>query len=814
MSTIVLRNKKNCWRLALVLGAGVLLLGWTEAPGQLFGGPPPGEIDPLPPFATQRLGTVRFRQGSRILVVAYSPDRRILVSAGGDDPVHLWDAGTGQSLRTLPEKWVQAVAFTPDGRHVATGGGFKSIKVWETATGRNVATLKGHKSAVSALVFASDGNTLISASHDRLIKVWDLANTRETGQIAGHEDEVTCLALSPDGKMLASGSGDRSIRLWQLAGTQGLAQLNGGCAVAAVTFLADGKQLASAGDDGQIRIWDTTTKNELRRWKAHAGSVVSLIFNRDSKQLISGGLDRTIRVWDSDNGKQVLQIERGQGDSDALTVSSDGKTIAAGGSNCVVRRWELPKGNVLDGLTGPRGHITSLTFSNDGKQVVLASSDGALQVYDLLAGKLIRSWPTPHHSDLLLGLEPEGKQLVSLAGPEGIHLWDPGSGNLVGKIEFPGLTLPVCVALAPDGKSLAVGCRDNKILVYRAPLNGQAPPVQLNQNHVQALAFTGDGNTLLVASSDRVVLWNVAQNQQLRSIKTPPVACLAAAPNNRTFATGHHDSTIRIWDSNTGQELRLLEGHQSSVFSVHYSTSGQMLVSGSFDGTVKLWETASGQTITTWKGHRGAVQAVCLAPDGRLACSGSTDTTALLWDVTGRSKGGKLPAQDIRSMVEGMWNDLASDNAQVAHKALWTFVAGGEDAVEFLHKKVYLVDKIRVEKLIADLDSNKFSVRERATIELAGMGRWIEGRLEEASRNPASLEQKVRLGDLLRSLRKPGGITLQQERYRAKRVLEILEQVGSPRARELLRKLTRGAVETDLAEEAGLALERLLRRKG
>src|SRR4051812_3687540 len=59
--------------------------------------------DSLPSGAIARLGTTRFRTGSRIFSTAYSPDGKTLAAGCGDDPVHLWDAETGKELRQLKE---------------------------------------------------------------------------------------------------------------------------------------------------------------------------------------------------------------------------------------------------------------------------------------------------------------------------------------------------------------------------------------------------------------------------------------------------------------------------------------------------------------------------------------------------------------------------------------------------------------------------------------------------------------------------------------------------------------------------------------
>jgi WD40 repeat protein len=55
------------------------------------------------------------------------------------------------------------------------------------------------------------------------------------------------------------------------------------------------------------------------------------------------------------------------------------------------------------------------------------------------------------------------------------------------------------------------------------------------------------------------------------------------------LASGSADNTIKLWNIESGQELRTLKGHNGSVSSISFSPDGKTLATGSFDQTVKLW---------------------------------------------------------------------------------------------------------------------------------------------------------------------------------------------------------------------------------
>jgi len=68
------------------------------------------------------------------------------------------------------------------------------------------------------------------------------------------------------------------------------------------------------------------------------------------------------------------------------------------------------------------------------------------------------------------------------------------------------------------------------------------------------------------------------------------VASISLCPDERLIVSGSSDSTVRVWEVATGQQVRVLEGHTNWVCSVAWSRDGQYIVSGSLDKTVRIWE--------------------------------------------------------------------------------------------------------------------------------------------------------------------------------------------------------------------------------
>ncbi len=420
--------------------------------------------------------------------------------------------------------------------------------------------------------------------------------------------------------------------------------------------------------------------------------VSSVAFSRDGKWIAAGDGTGLVYLWEAATGKVALQVDSHER-WPTVFFSQDGSRLGARNAEGEVRLWETTTGKLVAsfrrGFKGNGRRYEQFLFSPDGRRIIavpdfnemiylhngkLADADVvgdkleelSIELLEAPGGKLVKrlakSEPGTVFSDA--ALSPDGKLLAvgirAVKSPRKVlRLLDTTTGKLVREITAEGEGWFLSMAFTPDGKTLALGSRDEIVLadVATGKVTGR---LTAKMSTVGFVGFTADAKTLVSHShDDKVRAWNLATRKVQRTFAAEAsghhvlhlpgrlgdkpayhewfgkMYGTALSPDGKTFAVGI-SGCVQLWDIAAGKQLYPEQKAPDRWAEVEYSPDGRLLLVSTLEHAC-LWDSVSGTIRKELpKGARGGV----FSPDGKIIAFGrlrkeddKEAPVAFLWDI-------------------------------------------------------------------------------------------------------------------------------------------------------------------------------------
>ncbi|MCB0195151.1 MAG: TIR domain-containing protein [Anaerolineae bacterium] len=152
---------------------------------------------------------------------------------------------------------------------------------------------------------------------------------------------------------------------------------------------------------------------------------------------------------------------------------------------------------------------------------------------------------------------------------------------------------------------------------------------------VVACDISADGETIVSMGQDaRLKVWDTETGEELHTLSGHKImgnSCAISA-DGTVIASATWDGVLKIWDVESGLERFALKAHSGQIFGCAITADGRTAVTASKDKTLKVWDAYMGRERMTLTGHERAVTGCAISADGSLIASTSSDGTVKLWD--------------------------------------------------------------------------------------------------------------------------------------------------------------------------------------
>ncbi len=579
---------------------------------------------------------------------------------------------------------IQSLAIHPDGRLVVTAGDDQVLVLWDLSTGGGK-VLKGHTAPVTAVVFSPDGKVIISGGEDRVLRIWDMPHGACTGTIPCEMKRVTSLEVSRDGRYLVAAGEGSPLTVWDLRTLQ--QKLTFGSDIynqvlvqedIAIGLAANAKSPAFDERLNFISFFDLKTGLELAYlefplWKESTpyletfGRLHSMVSLPGQRKFLIGAdkvlycVDAGVLNQSPDAQFRVTRVYSSEiyfrSENEYHQLIQDAQNAIRAGlwdkaDVLIERARALPEyrhhPDLLDlwalrGLRGTKSKLSAawlrktidkdqtccIAMAPGGKWYATGERDGQIHLWEFYSGQRIATLTQGSGTLRKIRIANSGNSILS-ESQNGYSMWIQKDGHWFAQVQDFGKEYGFLRSISNDG-NLVLSSDDRKVTVWHTASGSIAH--QFSNTQREECALSADGQWLIKRSTHFVEVNELGTEAQIAwfSYDDEDISSVSVTPDRKRLLVGTDVGSIYVKDIDTEDVVELLEEGEATEL-VPSADGRFVLASGWFKG-VSLWDLQEGKRIHQFDGPDNV--SATITPEGRyvlIDCDSQFQIWELEWD--------------------------------------------------------------------------------------------------------------------------------------------------------------------------------------
>jgi len=520
------------------------------------------------------------------------------------DNAMIWNAESGKLKAELAghqDEIIRAI-YSFDNKKIITASKDQSAIIWNCETFKAVHKLQGHAKGILTAKFAKSGNVIEANYQDQTCKLWDVNLGKLIYTTTAYKLKDSKLnVISPDStKYIAVNHGEHFPVIKDIKTNKTLYVLKEKTKYGSFKlhmfkthFLAkwseDSKRVLTVMDNNKVLLWNVENGKLLHKFITNNETVNSIEFiDKDLKIISKSG--NTVQIWNAETGQSLIKLNPLN-----IPVYINKKNELLLADSNLLQTLDLKVAEAFLNINGLSNILETPRIWMSGRNKIIAISDNKhLQFYTIDNLSVIKTFNS--YLKQIERVFGNGEIIFAISKDNYMNIRNAQSGELIKSIQLKDKI--ISFEFSPDGKSMLLIDKKN-ISIWDINNMEELRQIEASQYWGYDKRILGNGKILFIShkpvSGRYVELYDMHTGDLIQEINNGYVSPTFSNRNEKILVTDNNK--VKIIDSETGKLLNTLSEHTENVYYVAWSENDNLILTAAKDTSVKIWDSKSGELI-------------------------------------------------------------------------------------------------------------------------------------------------------------------------------------------------------------------------